>query len=199
MSFEIERKFLVRSDAWRAQVTGQVVIRQAYLATDGKASVRIRIRDNSSATLTVKSRPSALRRLELEFPVSVLEAEKMIQLRHGAVIDKVRYLVPQADLTWEVDVFAGENAGLVIAEAVDAEGLPHVAVDRDLAHRRSPLRSPGNARPVVPDRRCIMHHRPRSNACIRPPSVNQGRFRLMHLLIQLYCINREGRSDRLRR
>ena len=84
--------------------------------TNNKAPVRIRIRDNSSATLTVKSRPSALRRLELEFPVSVLEAEKMIQLRHGAVIDKVRYLVPQADLTWEVDVFAGENAGLVIAE-----------------------------------------------------------------------------------
>lgn len=116
MSFEIERKFLVRNDAWRTAAKGRISIRQAYLATDGKASVRIRIRDNASATLTVKSRPAEIRRLELEFPVSVLEAEKMIQLRNGAVIEKVRHLVPHDDLTFEVDVFAGENQGLVIAE-----------------------------------------------------------------------------------
>jgi adenylate cyclase len=116
MSFEIERKFLLRNDTWRGQVTGQLAIRQAYLATDGKASVRVRIRDNSSATLTVKSRPTALRRMELEFPVQVLEAEAMIGLRNGAVIEKVRHLVPQDDLVWEIDVFAGENEGLIIAE-----------------------------------------------------------------------------------
>lgn len=116
MSFEIERKFLVRDDGWRAQVTKRIAIRQAYLATDGKASVRIRIRDNESATLGVKSRSASLRRLELEFPVSVLEAEAMIGLRHGAVIEKVRYLVPHGDLTFEVDVFSGENEGLIIAE-----------------------------------------------------------------------------------
>jgi adenylate cyclase len=116
MSFEIERKFLVRSDAWRAQVTGTIAIRQAYLATEGKASVRVRIRDNASATLSVKSRPASLRRLELEFPISVLEAEAMIPLRHGAVIEKVRHLVPHGDLTFEVDIFAGDNEGLVIAE-----------------------------------------------------------------------------------
>jgi adenylate cyclase len=116
MSFEIERKFLVRSDAWREHVTRAIAIRQAYLATDGKASVRVRIRDNASATLTVKSRPAEMRRLELEFPVGVLEAEKMIQLRNGAVIEKVRHLVPHDDVTFEVDVFAGENEGLVIAE-----------------------------------------------------------------------------------
>lgn len=116
MRFEIERKFLVRSEEWCAQATGHVAIRQAYLATDGKASVRIRLRDNASATLTVKSRPAELRRLELEFPITVIEAEKMIQLYHGAVIEKVRHLVPYGGLTWEVDVFAGENTGLVIAE-----------------------------------------------------------------------------------
>lgn len=116
MGFEIERKFLVHDDAWRAQVTKQIAIRQAYLATDGKASVRSRIRDNTSATLSVKSRPASLRRLELEFPVPVLEAEAMIGLRHGAVIEKVRHLVPHGDLTFEVDVFSGENKGLIIAE-----------------------------------------------------------------------------------
>ncbi len=116
MSFEIERKFLVCNDAWRAQVNGRIAIRQAYLATDGKASVRIRIRDNTSGTLSVKSRPASLRRLELEFPVPVLEAEAMIALRHGAVIEKLRHLVPHGDLTFEVDVFSGENDGLIIAE-----------------------------------------------------------------------------------
>lgn len=116
MSFEIERKFLVRGDGWRAGVSGQTLIRQAYLATDGKASVRIRIRDNTTATLSVKSRPAQLRRLEVELPVSVLEAEAMMQLRNGAIIEKMRHLVPQDDLTWEVDVFRGENEGLLIAE-----------------------------------------------------------------------------------
>lgn len=116
MSFEIERKFLVRDDSWRAQVKDRIAIRQAYLATDGKASVRIRIRDNTSATLSVKSRPASLRRLELEFPVPVLEAEAMIGLRHGAVIEKIRHLVPHGDLIFEVDEFSGENEGLIIAE-----------------------------------------------------------------------------------
>ena len=70
--------------------------------------MRVRIRDNLEATLSVKSRSTTLRRLELEYPVPVIEAEAMIGLRHGAVIEKVRHLVPHGDLTFEVDVFAGE-------------------------------------------------------------------------------------------
>jgi adenylate cyclase len=116
MGVEIERKFLVRDDTWRSQVTGTVAIRQAYLGTDGEASVRVRIRDDKSATLNVKSRQASLRRLELEYPIPVLDAEAMIGLRHGAVIEKVRHLVPHGDLTFEVDVFSGENDGLIIAE-----------------------------------------------------------------------------------
>lgn len=116
MAFEIERKFLVRNNDWRASVSSHGRIRQAYLEASGKASVRIRIRDNSAATLTVKSRPSALRRLEFEYPIPVLEAEALIALRQGSVIEKTRYIVPCGELAWEVDVFAGENDGLVIAE-----------------------------------------------------------------------------------
>ena len=116
MSFEIERKFLVCGDAWRQLTTSQTPIRQAYLACDGKASIRIRIKDNSTATLTVKSRPVDVRRLELEYPIPVLEAEALIQLRQGLVIEKVRHVVPWGDLAWEIDVFSGENAGLIIAE-----------------------------------------------------------------------------------
>jgi adenylate cyclase len=115
MPFEIERKFLVRGDAWRALATERIHIRQAYLAIDGKASVRVRIKDKG-ATLTIKSRAPDRRRLELEYPIPILEAEAAIALRRGIVVEKVRYLVPDAGAAWEVDVFAGENAGLILAE-----------------------------------------------------------------------------------
>ena len=116
MSFEIERKFLVIGAAWRAAATEQLKLRQAYLTSDGKSSIRVRIRDNRDATLTIKSRNAELRRLELEYSVPVLEAEAMIPLRRGSVIEKIRHKVPFGGLIWEVDVFAGENEGLVIAE-----------------------------------------------------------------------------------
>lgn len=116
MSFEIERKFLVSGDGWRDLVTTRIPIRQAYLSSDGKASIRVRIKGEGVATLSIKSRPVDLRRLELEYSIPVLEAEALIQLRHGLVIEKVRHVVPWGGLAWEIDVFSGENAGLVIAE-----------------------------------------------------------------------------------
>ena len=116
MSFEIERKFLVRSSDWRELAIEHSNIRQAYLSTDGKSSIRVRIRDNRSATLSVKSRPSSLRRLELEYPIPVLEAEALMQLRQSGIVEKVRYIVPAGTLKWEIDVFLGDNLGLLIAE-----------------------------------------------------------------------------------
>jgi adenylate cyclase len=117
MHFEIERKFLLRGDAWRSLATGRLRIRQAYLAADGRASIRVRITDDRAATLTIKSRGAELRRLELEYAVPVLEAEALMPLRRGSVIEKVRHLVPEGGGTvWEIDEFAGDNAGLVIGE-----------------------------------------------------------------------------------
>src|SRR5262245_28226273 len=116
MSFEIERKFLLANDDWRHLATGKSSIRQAYLGSDTKASIRVRIRDTATATLTIKSRPTDLRRLELEYKVPVLEAEALMGLRQGAVIEKVRHIVPWGDLVWEIDTFMGDNAGLIIAE-----------------------------------------------------------------------------------
>jgi adenylate cyclase len=116
MSFEIERKFLVRGDDWRGLVSSQTTIRQAYLASSAKSSTRIRIRGDGTATLTIKSRPADLRRLELEYPIPVLQAEALMQLREGATIEKTRFLVPYGGLTWEIDVFSGDNLGLIIAE-----------------------------------------------------------------------------------
>ena len=116
MNFEIERKFLVRTNEWEQHVKNRSIIRQAYLDSSPKVSIRVRIRDNDSAMLTLKSRSSSLRRLELEYPIPTLEAEALMQLRRGAVIEKVRHIVPCGDLNWEIDTFSGENEGLVIAE-----------------------------------------------------------------------------------
>lgn len=116
MSFEVERKFLVCGDGWQGLVTGRMQIRQAYLAPTGKASIRVRVNDNAAATLTIKNRGAEMRRLELEYPIPVLEAESLISLRSGSIIEKVRHIVPCKGAVWEVDVFSGENAGLQIAE-----------------------------------------------------------------------------------
>jgi len=116
MSFEIERKFLVRGNDWRGLVSSQTTIRQAYLASSAKSSTRIRIRGDGTATLTIKSRPADLRRLELEYPIPVLQAEALMQLREGSIIEKTRHVVPHGSLAWEIDVFAGDNLGLIIAE-----------------------------------------------------------------------------------
>jgi adenylate cyclase len=126
MGFEVERKFLVPRDGWRDLVTQCTQIRQAYLAPSGKASIRVRIKDNRAATLTIKNRGAEMRRLELEYPIPVLEAESLISLRSGAVIEKVRHIVALKADTWEIDVFAGENAGLVIAEVELRDEHQHV-------------------------------------------------------------------------
>ncbi|MDQ2078666.1 CYTH domain-containing protein [Xanthobacteraceae bacterium Astr-EGSB] len=134
MSVEIERKFLVRSDAWRELVTARKRVRQAYLARDGKASIRVRIVDDRVATLSIKSRPAELRRLELEYPLPLLDAERLMLLRSGAVIEKIRHIVPIGDLTWEVDTFLGDNAGLIIAEVELTHTDQTVAIEAWIGH-----------------------------------------------------------------
>jgi adenylate cyclase len=116
MSFEIERKFLVLSDAWRKFAIRHTKIRQAYLDSTAKVSIRVRIRDDSSATLTLKTRSSKLRRREFEYAIPTADAEELIPLRRSCIIEKVRHVVPYSNLNWEVDVFSGENQGLIVAE-----------------------------------------------------------------------------------
>src|SRR6516164_7624074 len=116
MSFEIERKFLVVSDGWRNSAIRHIKIRQAYLDSNAKVSIRVRINDDSSATLTLKSRSSKLRRREFEYAIPTLDAEELISLRRSCVVEKVRHIVPYGNLNWEVDVFSAENQGLVVAE-----------------------------------------------------------------------------------
>ena len=115
MGQEIERKFLVRSDGWREEVSSSHRLRQGYLAIDGKNNVRVRT-DGSRAWLTVKGQAEGISRPEFEYEIPAGDAEGLLDLCRGRVIDKTRHLVPGGQHTWEVDEFAGINAGLVVAE-----------------------------------------------------------------------------------
>lgn len=115
MGVEIERKFLVASEAWRDEVASHSDIRQGYLAVVGGNTVRVRIKDDA-AFLTVKSAGPAIRRQEFEYPIPLNDAEALLALRCGRLIEKRRHVVPHGALRFEVDVFSGDLAGLVIAE-----------------------------------------------------------------------------------
>ena len=73
--------------------------------------IRVRIKDDGSATLTLKSRSSKFRRREFEYAIPTSEAEELLSLRRGHIVEKVRYIVPRGNLNWEIDVFSGENLG----------------------------------------------------------------------------------------
>jgi adenylate cyclase len=115
MSTEIERKFLVVSDAWRRKATGRSHIVQGYLARGRRSTIRVRIKDDKVATLTIKSRERGISRSEFEYRIALKDARVLLELCGSSRIEKERYSVPQGRLTWEVDVFASP-AGLVLAE-----------------------------------------------------------------------------------
>jgi adenylate cyclase len=130
VAIEIERKFLVVGEGWRAQVVKSVRMAQGYIndmaalrEARQNASVRVRIAGDQ-AFLNLKSRELGRSRQEFDYPIPVDDAEALLRLCVGGLIDKVRHYIPQDGLTWEVDEFAGDNTGLVVAElelpAVDA-------------------------------------------------------------------------------
>lgn len=118
MALEIERKFLVEGD-FRPFATGSTHIRQGYIGTVKGRTVRIRIRDQKGY-LTIKgsSADGGLSRFEWEKEIPVNEAEELLLLCERGIVDKERFLVPAEDgvHVFEVDVFHGENEGLVMAE-----------------------------------------------------------------------------------
>ena len=116
MAFEIERKFLVLGQDWRSLVRSQTRVRQAYLSSGEKSSTRVRIKDDTAASVAIKSKAVGLRRLEVEYAISLIDAEALLALRQSGLIEKIRYEVPWQGHVWEVDEFSGDNAGLLIAE-----------------------------------------------------------------------------------
>ena len=115
MKLEIERKFLVRGDDWRTGAT-RTLYRQGYLCTDPGRTVRVRL-GGDRAVLAIKGEGDGLARPEFEFLIPADDAVALLDnLCLQPPVEKYRYLVPHAGLTWEVDEFLGANAGLVLAE-----------------------------------------------------------------------------------
>ena len=114
---EIERKFLVKSSAYKAEATLKTRITQGFLNTDKVRTVRVRIK-GKQGFLTVKgaSGPNGLSRFEWEKEILKSEAEALLELCEPNIIDKIRYEVPFGNHLFEVDEFLGANEGLTVAE-----------------------------------------------------------------------------------
>ena len=122
MGIEIERKFLVAGDDWRAAAHAVVPMAQGYINDMGamdrgeqKASVRVRIQGDE-AFLNLKSRELGHTRQEFDYRIPVDDARALLALCVGGLVDKRRHLVRHGGHLWEVDEFLGDNAGLVVAE-----------------------------------------------------------------------------------
>jgi adenylate cyclase len=114
---EIERKFLVTSDTFKAEAYAQNRIKQGYFSSVPERTVRVRIK-GSKGFLTIKgiSSQSGLSRFEWEKEIPVDEAENLLLLCEAGVIDKTRFEVKSGNHIIEIDEFYGENQGLIMAE-----------------------------------------------------------------------------------
>ena len=116
MPVEIERRFLTRNDAWRRAVVRSARLRDGIVAASDGRKVRVRLYEDR-ATLTVKSRQERGRRAEFEYEIPIEHALEMLALHCGAdTIEKTRHHVPFGGFDWEVDVYEGLLAGVIIAE-----------------------------------------------------------------------------------
>jgi adenylate cyclase len=113
MATEIERKFLVQGTDWR-HVAG-VPFSQGYLNRDKERTVRVRIAGDK-AFLTIKGVTQGATRAEFEYEIPVADAEHLLKLSDGPIVQKNRHVIVHEGSTWEVDEFLGDNAGLVVAE-----------------------------------------------------------------------------------
>jgi adenylate cyclase len=130
MAMEIERKFLVLSEAWRAQASRIERIEQGYLSnvaglTSANSSVRVRV-TGEQAWLNVKSVTLGVSRQEYEYPIPVDDALVMLATLCEGLVEKQRHYVELDGFTFEVDEFSGANAGLIVAELeLEAEDQPY--------------------------------------------------------------------------
>lgn len=117
MAQEIERKFLVKSDAFKAQASKETRITQGYLSSIPERTVRVRVK-GTKGFITIKGIGSAsgASRYEWEKEIPVEEVNELLKICEPGVIDKTRYEVKAGPFKFEVDEFYGENQGLIVAE-----------------------------------------------------------------------------------
>lgn len=114
---EIERKFLVRSLDFKEAAFNRTTIKQGYLNSNPQRTVRVRTKGKHGfLTIKGKSNESGISRFEWETEIPLKDAEQLLSLCEAGVIDKIRYEIKQGEHIFEVDEFAGENQGLIIAE-----------------------------------------------------------------------------------
>ena len=116
MGIEIERKFLVNYDQWEQLVkpVGEFY-RQGYLLTDPKKAIRVR-QTSDKGFLTIKGISVGATRAEYEYEIPIEEAKELLDQFSVAELSKVRFKIAVENHTWEVDVFSGNNQGLIVAE-----------------------------------------------------------------------------------
>ena len=116
MAKEIERKFLVTGDRWRELVIESARQIQGYFTTNAACSIRVRV-SGEEANLNIKSATLGITRTEYDYPLPLNDALDMLEhLCNKPLIEKTRYYVQHENHLWEIDVFEGDNAGLVVAE-----------------------------------------------------------------------------------
>ncbi len=115
MAKEIERKFLLQNNDWQSEADEGLVLKQGYLSTDPDRTVRIRLA-GKRGILTVKSKNIGITRNEFEYEIPYSDTLELLKLCAPPLIEKTRYKVHHNHLTWEIDIFSGENEGLAIAE-----------------------------------------------------------------------------------
>ena len=115
MGLEIERKFLVADERWRAGAVG-VLYRQGYINTDTERVVRVRV-IGDKAILGIKALITEVTRAEYEYEIPLADGNEILeQICLQPLIDKTRYRIDVGAHTWEVDEFHGDNDGLIVAE-----------------------------------------------------------------------------------
>lgn len=116
MGVEIEHKYLVDESEWlRVSASDKVQIRQGYLQTDPEKTIRVRTKGNQ-AFITIKGKAEGASRLEFEYEIPLTDANELLNKFCSNLVEKVRHQVIHAGKIWEVDVFTGLNAGLIVAE-----------------------------------------------------------------------------------
>lgn len=116
MAIEIEHKFLLANEDWRKNVSHSVKYRQGYLSSQATSSIRVRT-SNDQAWLNIKSATIGTHRHEYEYEIPLIDANEILNtLCKKPLIEKTRHFITDNTHLWEIDVFEGENQGLIVAE-----------------------------------------------------------------------------------
>lgn len=139
MPVEIERKFLVANANWKLKINKETPIKQGYLSSNLKRTVRVRVKGDKGY-LTIKGKTINTTRAEYEYEIPLSDALEMMDLCENPLIEKTRYEVLANGDLWEIDVFEGDNKGLIVAEieleSEDQEITLPLWIAKEVSHER---------------------------------------------------------------